>query len=108
MTRRQILAAMLTAGSQSFAKAAPTTEKIKSRQSGPWSATTTWEGGKIPSAGSVVEIAAGHKIAYEANVDEAIRFVHVLGHLAFATDRDTQLNVGLLKIGGDGTEDGAA
>ena len=34
--------------------------------------------------------------------------VHVLGTLTFSRDRDTRLDVGLLKIGGDGSEDGAA
>ena len=32
--------------------------------------------------------------------------IHISGKLTFARDRDTRLNVGLLKIGGDSTEDG--
>ena len=32
--------------------------------------------------------------------------VHILGTLAFSRDRDTRLDVGLLKIGGDSSEDG--
>ena len=88
------------------ARAEATTTAIKSARSGPWSSASSWENGAIPAAGSKVEILAGHTVVYDRKADEAIRMVHVSGTLSFARDRDTTLNVGLLKIGGDSTEDG--
>src|SRR6516225_8084745 len=35
---------------------------IRSAKSGPWSAGTTWEGGKMPPALSKVQIRAGHTV----------------------------------------------
>ncbi len=81
---------------------------IRSAKSGPWSAPATWEGGKLPSVGDRVQIREGHTVQYDVKSDQAIRSIHVAGTLSFARDRDTQLNVGLIKIqpGDDATEDG--
>ena len=80
----------------------------RSRQSGPWSAGSTWEGGVAPAAGSRVQVREGHAVLYDQRSDEAIRSIHVAGTLRFATDRDTRLDVGLIKIqaGDDATESG--
>ena len=80
----------------------------RSRQSGPWSAGSTWEGGVVPAAGSRVQVREGHAVVYDQRSDEAIRSIHVAGTLRFATDRDTRLDVGLIKIqaGDDATENG--
>jgi hypothetical protein len=71
---------------------------IRSIRSGPWSASATWEGGKVPAAGARVVIRAGHRIAYDANSSEPIRAINIAGTLSFATDTTTRLDVGLLKI----------
>src|SRR5262249_32302697 len=76
--------------------------------SGPWSAPATWEGGKVPGTGAKVQIRTGHTVFYDVKSDERIRMVHVAGTLTFAPDRDTRLDVGLIKIqpGDDASENG--
>ncbi len=71
---------------------------IKSAKSGPWSAKETWEGNAVPGAGYRVLIRNTHTITYDVKSDAVVRGVNVAGTLAFATDTDTVLNVGLLKI----------
>ena len=97
----------LAAGSVAFGKRADTPVPIRSARSGLWSSAGTWEGGHVPAAGSVVEIVAGHAVTYDVESDFVIRMVHVLGTLSFARHRNTRLDVGLLKIAGDASEDGA-
>lgn len=81
---------------------------IRSAQTGPWSAAATWEGGKVPGAGVRVQVRQGHTVSYDVKSDQAIRLVHVAGVLTFARDKDTQLNVGLIRIqaGDQATEEG--
>src|SRR5262245_46631594 len=67
---------------------------IRSAKSGAWSAPATWEGGKVPAAGARVQIQEGHTVTYDLKSDAVIRSIHVAGILAFARDRDTQLQVG--------------
>jgi hypothetical protein len=83
-------------------------ELIVSAQSGPWSAESTWTGGKVPAAGVSVQIRPGHTVVYDVNSSEPIRAVFVAGTLSFARDRNTRLDVGLLKVqpGNDTSEDG--
>jgi hypothetical protein len=71
---------------------------IRSARNGNWSAGATWEGGKVPPAGSRVQIRTGHRVVYDVKSDRAIRSLHVAGTLTFAPDRDTRLDVGLIKI----------
>ncbi len=71
---------------------------IKSVKSGPWSAAATWEGNAVPGAGARVLVRTGHAVTYDVKSDAVIRGINVAGTLAFATDKDTVLNVGLLKI----------
>jgi hypothetical protein len=86
-------------------KVAP--DLICSAKSGPWSAPATWEGGKVPGAGARVQIRQGHTVVYDLKSDKAIRFLHIAGTLTFAPDRDTRLDVGLIKIQpGEASEDG--
>jgi hypothetical protein len=77
-------------------------------QSGPWSAVSTWQGRKVPEAGARVHIRTGHAVVYDIKSDLPIRAVCIAGRLSFAPDRDTQLNVGVLKIeaGDEPTEEG--
>ncbi len=79
---------------------------VASRRSGPWSSPSTWANGRVPAPGSKVEILAGHTVTYDQQSDDAIRMIHIAGTLAFARDRSTSLNVGLIKVGGDSAEDG--
>ncbi len=84
-------------------KAAP----IQSARSGRWSSPDTWANRALPTGGSTVEVLPGHTVVYDVHSDLPLRMVRVLGTLSFARDRDTRLDVGLLKIGGDASEDGA-
>ncbi len=86
----------------------PVPDLIRSAHSGPWSAADTWEGGKVPGRGAKVQVRAGHTVTYDLSSDQVIRSIHVAGTLAFARDRDTRLDVGLIKIqpGDDASENG--
>jgi hypothetical protein len=81
---------------------------VQSARSGPWSAVATWQGGKVPGAGSRVQVRTGHEVTYDLKADQVIRSIHVAGTLTFARDRDTRLDVGLIKIqpGEEASEDG--
>ncbi|MDB5306424.1 MAG: hypothetical protein JWO38_626 [Gemmataceae bacterium] len=81
---------------------------VRSAKSGPWSAAATWEGNAVPGAGARVQIREGHRVEYDVKADAVIRAINVGGVLAFAPDRDTLLNVGLVKIqpGEEYSEDG--
>ena len=81
---------------------------IRSAHSGAWSAAATWEGGVVPAAGARVHVREGHAVVYDVKSEAAIRAVCVAGTLSFATDKDTQLNVGVLKVeaGDSPTEEG--
>jgi hypothetical protein len=71
---------------------------VRSARSGPWSAPATWEGGKVPTAGARVQVRSGHTVTYDVQADQVIRSIHVAGTLTFARDRDTRLDVGLIRI----------
>jgi hypothetical protein len=71
---------------------------ICSAMSGPWSTPGTWEGGKVPGDGARVQIRQGHTVTYDVKSDQAIRLIHVAGTLTFAHNKNTQLNVGLIRI----------
>jgi hypothetical protein len=102
MSTRLAILALLVLGARLPA------DVVKSAKSGPWSDAATWEGGAVPPPGSKVLIRAGHAVLYDVDSDKAIRSVHVGGLLKFATDRDTRLDVGLIKVqpGEDCVEDG--
>ena len=93
-------------GQLSAQGAAP--EIIRSVADGAWSSAKTWEKGKVPAAGDRVQIRKGHEVLYDISSEEAIRAIHVAGSLRFATDRDTRLDVGLIRIeaGDEWKEDG--
>jgi hypothetical protein len=81
---------------------------VRSARSGPWSAVATWEGGAVPGAGSRVRVRGGHVVTYDLDTSTPIRSIHVAGTLEFARDRDTRLDVGLIKVqpGDDASENG--
>jgi hypothetical protein len=86
----------------------PPADVVRSARSGPWSDSATWENGAVPGPGSRVQVRAGHTVVYDVVSDKAIRLIHVAGTLTFARDRDTRLDVGLIKVhrGDHATEDG--
>src|SRR5215211_410527 len=101
-----VLAIALTAAPCAAASAA---DVIRSAGSGAWSSPQTWEGGQVPPAGARVLVRAGHRVTYDVDgADRVLRSVHVAGTLAFAPDRDTRLDVGLLMVrpGDDVSETG--
>ncbi len=70
----------------------------QSAKSGAWSDAATWTGGNIPGVGALVHVRPGHVVVYDVKTETPIRAVYVAGTLTFAADRDTQLNVGVLKV----------
>ena len=52
---------------------------------GAWSNASTWSGGRVPSAGDSVLVAAGVTVTYDAVSDSAIACVDVAGVLRFQT-----------------------
>lgn len=71
---------------------------IRSATSGAWSDKTTWERGRVPGGGDRVLIREGHRVVYDVRSDAAIRAINIAGTLSFAPDKDTRLDVGLIKI----------
>jgi hypothetical protein len=73
---------------------------IRSARSGAWSEAATWDGGKVPAAGTKVQVRLGHVITYDVQAPEylVIRSLHIAGTVTFASDKPTRLNVGLIKI----------
>jgi hypothetical protein len=86
----------------------PAAGLIRSARGGPWSAPATWEGGRVPGPGARVQIRKGHAVVFDVQTERPVRSVHVAGTLTFATDKDTRLDAGLIKIqpGDDASEDG--
>jgi hypothetical protein len=105
-TNAILIAALVFA--QHPVRAAEAPALIRSAASGPWSAGKTWEGGNVPAAGARVQIRTSHTVVYDIEPDKVIRSIHVGGTLRFATDRNTRLDVGLIKIqpGDDADENG--
>jgi hypothetical protein len=81
---------------------------VRSAKSGAWSSPTTWENGRVPSTGDRVLVRQGHQVLYDVDSKQVIRVVKVAGALRFATDRNTRLDVGLLRVeaGDEVTEEG--
>ncbi len=65
---------------------------------GDWSSPQTWEPARIPRHDDRVLIRRGTTVRYDVKSDAVIRLVQVVGTLQFADNRDTELNVGLLKV----------
>lgn len=76
-------------------------EAVRSAQSGNWTAANTWENGRLPAQGDQVLIRPAHHVIYDRNASEPLRAVHIAGRLTFATDKDTRLDVGLIRIAAD-------
>jgi hypothetical protein len=81
---------------------------IRSTASGRWSAPATWERGKVPTSGDRVQIRTEHDVVFDSSASAPIRSIHIAGTLRFDPDRETRLDVGLIKIqsGDDASESG--
>jgi hypothetical protein len=73
-------------------------EVVRSSGSGDWSAPKTWEAGKVPAAGDTALVREGHAIVYDIKSTATLRALFIAGTVSFAPDRDTEMNVGLIKI----------
>jgi hypothetical protein len=101
---------LFASGTGALTAQQPTPPIVRTANSGAWSAPATWEGGKLPGENARVLIRAGHRVTYDVQATRPIRSLTVSGTLSFARDRDTQLDVGLIKVqaGEDCTEEGFA
>ena len=81
---------------------------VHSEQSGNWSDSLTWKNGEVPGAGDEVVVVAGHRVVYDVGREEVIRSVRIAGRLEFATVRNTELNVGNIRIQPGAAADGNA
>lgn len=86
----------------------PVVFTARTAQSGNWSDAQTWEGGRQPQAGDFVQVRAGHFVTYDVDSSAALRLLHVAGTLTFSREKDTLLDVGLIKVepGETTSEDG--
>ena len=108
MRRFALLLAVVGLSAVSFVQAADEPVVVRSAKTGLWSAGDTWEGGQVPTTGVKVQIRPEHTVTYDVQAadDLVIRSLHIAGTLSFATNKPTQLNVGLLKIeASDSTEE---
>ena len=71
---------------------------IRSVRDGRWSEPATWNPARVPKAGDRVLIGRDTFVEYDAHSEEVVRMVQVVGTLSFSRDRDTLLNVGILKV----------
>ena len=71
---------------------------VKSVRSGAWSDPAIWEPARVPRNGERVLVSPQTRVAYDVASDDVIRLLQVAGELHFARDRNTTLNVGLLKV----------
>ena len=80
----------------------------RTAQSGKWSDVQTWENGRQPQGGDFVQIRPGHVVTYDVASSAALRLLHIAGTLTFSREKDTLLDVGLIKIepGETTSEDG--
>jgi len=71
---------------------------VQSARSGDWSNPQTWDPPRVPGKGDLVLIRGGTRVVYDVESEEVLRLVQVVGTLTFARDRDTLLNVGIVKV----------
>ncbi|MEA3207204.1 MAG: hypothetical protein QOE70_261 [Chthoniobacter sp.] len=71
---------------------------VRSIRSGAWSDPKTWEPAHVPAQGERVLVSTQTRVSYDVESATVIRLVQVAGELRFVRDRNTSLNVGLLKV----------
>jgi hypothetical protein len=73
---------------------------LESKSDGAWSNAETWQPERIPKTGDEILISSGHKILYDVESTDLIHKIHVEGALVFAHEKDTELNVAVIRVGG--------
>ena len=83
---------------------------LRSVRDGNWSDAKTWNQSRVPAAGDRVLVTRGTRVIYDSESKDVVRLIQVVGTLAFSRDRNTELNVGILKVqnSDDCTETGFA
>jgi hypothetical protein len=71
---------------------------LRSARDGNWSDAKTWAPARKPKAGDRVLVSRGTRVLYDGVNADVVRLVQVAGTLKFARDRNTELNVGVLKV----------
>ncbi|MBW3595922.1 MAG: G8 domain-containing protein [Planctomycetes bacterium] len=71
---------------------------VRSVQDGSWSDPATWRPARVPKSGDRVLVSRETRVEYDVKSDAVLRLVQVVGRLDFARDRDTEMNVGVLKV----------
>jgi hypothetical protein len=71
---------------------------VRSVKDGRWSDANTWQPANVPGTNDRVLISRGTTVDYDVASKDVLRLIQVVGTLFFARDRDTELNVALLKV----------
>ncbi len=71
---------------------------VRAVVSGKWSEPKTWDPPRLPGKGDLVLIGRGMTVQYNVASKAVIRLIQVVGTLDFARDRNTELNVAILKV----------
>ena len=71
---------------------------VRSVGNGAWSNPKTWQPARVPGQGDRVLIERDTRVTYDVRSKDVVRLVQVVGTLEFARDRDTELNVAILKV----------
>lgn len=71
---------------------------VQSVANGDWSNPKTWKPQQVPKAGDRVLISRGTAVKYDVKSPSVIRLLQIVGTLSFARDRDTELNVAVVKV----------
>ncbi len=104
-TSSELLLLLAILGSSAADASSP---RLRSVRNGRSSDVATWEGGRVPGEGARVQVRSGHIMVYDVVGNSTIRSIHVAGTLRFDPERDTRLDIGLIKIqaGDDPSESG--
>jgi hypothetical protein len=76
----------------------PIQYNVKSVADGNWSDAKTWSPAIVPKEGDRVLISRNTSVTYDVENQAVLRLVQIVGTLTFARDRNTEINVGLLKV----------
>jgi hypothetical protein len=71
---------------------------VRSVRNGRWSDAKTWKPARVPKKGDRVLVSRDTQVEYDVESDAVIRLVQVVGTLRFSRDRNTRLDVGVLKV----------
>ncbi len=71
---------------------------LRSVKDGNWSDPRTWSPARVPATGDRVLVSQKTRVTYDVQAPAVLRLVQVVGALSFARDRDTELNVAVMKV----------